>query len=132
MTKDIIIAPGTETLAELFQYAPAVKVGSTRWVSGVLPMLADGSIPDSLEDQVHAAFQGLKRVLEAAGATLDDIVELVSYHVGFPQGGEIIGAVKAQYITRPYPAWTAVGVTALAMPTALLEIKATAVIGAGR
>ena len=131
MIKQAIIPSAMAPMAQLFQYAPAIKLGNMVWVSGVLPFNADGSIPEGLEAQVHAAFQGLKQVLDAAGARLDDIVELVSYHVGFPEGAEVIGAVKAQYIASPFPAWTAVGVTALAMPAARLEIKAVASIGAG-
>jgi len=34
--------------------------------------------------------------------------------------------VKAAYLTRDFPAWTANGATALAFPGQLLEIKATA------
>ena len=131
MKKQVIVPAGTETLAALFQYSPAVKLGDMVWDSGVLPFDAAGHIPTDLPAQVHAAFQGLRHVLEAAGTSMDDIVELVSYHVGFPEGGETIGAIKAQYITHTFPAWTAVGVTALGVPGALLEIKATAVIGAG-
>jgi enamine deaminase RidA (YjgF/YER057c/UK114 family) len=39
--------------------------------------------------------------------------------------------VKSEFIQEDYPAWTAVGVTGLAMPQFLFEIKATAVIGSG-
>jgi enamine deaminase RidA (YjgF/YER057c/UK114 family) len=39
--------------------------------------------------------------------------------------------VKAAYLTRDFAAWTAIGVTALAFPGQLLEIKATALARAG-
>jgi enamine deaminase RidA (YjgF/YER057c/UK114 family) len=37
--------------------------------------------------------------------------------------------VKAEYRTRDFPAWTAVGVRALAFPGQLVELKATALAG---
>jgi len=39
--------------------------------------------------------------------------------------------VKSEFIPENYPAWTAVGVTALAKPQFLVEIRATAMIGNG-
>ena len=38
-----------------------------------------------------------------------------------------VAEVKAEYITKDFPAWTALGVTALAFPGQLIEIKAVAV-----
>ena len=38
-------------------------------------------------------------------------------------------ALGARYISKPYPAETAVGVAELGIPGALLEIRATAVLG---
>jgi enamine deaminase RidA (YjgF/YER057c/UK114 family) len=37
--------------------------------------------------------------------------------------------VKDEFIPEDYPAWTVVGVTALALPELKVEIRATAVIG---
>jgi enamine deaminase RidA (YjgF/YER057c/UK114 family) len=42
------------------------------------------------------------------------------------------GKVKAEFISKNYPAWTAVGVTELAFPQLLVEIKATAVIASAK
>jgi enamine deaminase RidA (YjgF/YER057c/UK114 family) len=66
-------------------------------------------------------------VLAAAGLTLDDVVEIVSYHTDMADL-HAVAEVKAEYLTRDFPAWTAVGVTALAFPGQLLEIKATALV----
>jgi enamine deaminase RidA (YjgF/YER057c/UK114 family) len=40
-------------------------------------------------------------------------------------------AVKSEFFQKNYPAWTVVGVTALALPELLVEVRATAVIGSG-
>jgi enamine deaminase RidA (YjgF/YER057c/UK114 family) len=39
------------------------------------------------------------------------------------------GAVKDEYFPSNYPSWTAVGVTQLARPEFLVEIRAVAVVG---
>ncbi|MFH9424217.1 Rid family hydrolase [Streptomyces sp. NPDC017529] len=70
-------------------------------------------------------------VLEAAGASLDDIVELTTFHTDLRGDAEAFSRVKDEYITAPYPSWTAVGVTQLALPELLVEICAVAVAGSG-
>lgn len=132
MKKEAIVPERMRANYDRYHYAPAIKVGTTVWVSGQAGVGEGGVIPPSLEEQTHLAFQKLKQVLEAAGSSLDDIVELVSYHVDFPNGASTITAVKDQYITKNYPAWTGIGVTSLLLPGLLIEIKATAVIGSGR
>jgi enamine deaminase RidA (YjgF/YER057c/UK114 family) len=41
----------------------------------------------------------------------------------------IVSAVKDQLLPANYPLWTAVGVTQLARPEFLVEIRAVAVVG---
>ena len=52
---------------------PFVRLG------GMLGFGPEG-IPESIEEQSRLAFQNLQLVLEAAGASLDDIVEMTTYH----------------------------------------------------
>ncbi len=40
--------------------------------------------------------------------------------------------VKDEYLPRNYPAWTAVGVTQLALPELLVEIRAVAIAGSSK
>jgi enamine deaminase RidA (YjgF/YER057c/UK114 family) len=57
-------------------------------------------------------------------------VEIVSYHTDmreFPA----FARVKSEYFVDGFPAWSAVGVTALIDPRARIEIRATVVIGSG-
>jgi len=120
--------PGTEALYKNWHFSQAVQQGDTVWVSGQVGFGKDGT-PEDLESQARIAFQNLERVLAAAGATLKDIVELVTYHVDMDLG--TFGRVKDEFIPEDYPAWTVVGVTALALPELKVEIRATAVIGSG-
>jgi len=132
MSKQTLInPPGSEKVYEKLQFSQAVQVGDTIWVSGQVGMDATGMVGDGIEAQARLAFQNLQHVLEAAGSSLDDIVELVSYHTSM-NGIRDFGKVKATFITKNYAAWTAVGVTELVFPQLLVEIKATAVIGSGK
>lgn len=113
-----------------FHFAEATRVGDTIWVSGQRGFDAADEISDDPTEQARVAFQNIEGLLRAAGASVDDIVHLTSYHVNM---ADLIGfvAVKDEFLTEPYPAWTAVGTTALAAPEMLVEVAVVAVIGSG-
>jgi len=75
--------------------------------------------------QFTQAFENVRTVLEKAGASFEDVVELTSFHVGLNAHMGIFMQVKDGYLKEPYPAWTAVGVAELAFG-ALVEVKVTA------
>ena len=74
---------------------------------------------------------GLERTMRDAGASMDDIVSLTSYHTDMSHL-EAFRGVKDEFIRAPYPAWTMVGVSGFASPEMLVEIAAIAVVGSGR
>jgi enamine deaminase RidA (YjgF/YER057c/UK114 family) len=127
MERTLINPPGTENLYESWKFSQAVRVGDTIWVSGQVGVGGRG-IPPVFADQARQAFDNLQRVLKEAGATLGDVVELVTYHTDM---GEMptFSEVKSEFFPENYPAWTAVGVDALALPDLRVEIRATAVVG---
>lgn len=125
-SREIIIPPGMETLYDKLHYAPAVKVGDTIYVAGQVGRNAQMQVVEGAEAQFVQAFENLKIVLTAAGATLADAVELVTYHTDMRQLA-LFAEVKDRYFTGDYPTWTAVGTPALAMPGLMVEIKCTAV-----
>ena len=84
-----------------------------------------------MEAQARLAFQGVKTVLEAAGATLADVVELVTFHIDLRGEMPAFTKVKDEYFPDRYPSWSAVGVTQLASPEFRVEIRAVAVAGCG-
>jgi enamine deaminase RidA (YjgF/YER057c/UK114 family) len=53
-------------------------------------------------------------------------VELNSYHVGLRVQAEALIAIAGEFLTDPYPAWTAVGVTELFDEGAVVEISCVA------
>ncbi|MCD6585609.1 MAG: RidA family protein, partial [Desulfobacteraceae bacterium] len=112
------------------KFSQAVRVDQTIWVSGQVGMDEKGTVGETIEEQSRMAFQNLKKVLDEAGASMDDIVELVTYHTKM-KDIKIFGKIKSEFITDNFPAWTAVGITELVFPQLMLEIRATAIIGSG-
>ena len=59
--------------------------------------------------------QNLKATLAAGGCTLDDIVDVTTFHTDPENQFETIMAVKREIFPQaPYPNWTAIGVNWLA------------------
>jgi enamine deaminase RidA (YjgF/YER057c/UK114 family) len=63
---------------------------------------------------------------------LEDVVELTTFHIDLRGEVDEFAKVKDEFFPRDYPAWTAVGVTQLALPELLVEIRAVAIAGSGK
>ena len=126
-----IIPPSMQALYDAYHFAPATRAGDTIWVSGRVGMDAEGRIGEGMEAQARLVFEGLKSVLEAAGATLADVVELMTFHTDLRGDMPEFIRVKDEYFPDRYPSWSAVGVTQLASPKFLVEVRAVAVAGSG-
>ena len=122
-----IVPPSFKAASETYQCAPAVRIGDQILISGIVGADAEGRLPTDFRGQAENVFATLEAILKEAGATLDDVASLNSYHVGDldNQLREFM-EVKATRIPAPYPIWTGVGVTQLGVPGALLEISAVA------
>jgi enamine deaminase RidA (YjgF/YER057c/UK114 family) len=126
--RTLINPPGTEAIYQGMQFSQAVRVGDSIWVSGQVGMNENWQVGDGIEAQARIAFQNLGRVLSHAGATLADIVELMTFHTAMTDYA-IFSKVKSEFFPKDYPAWTAIGVKELVLPALLVEIRATAVVG---
>ena len=129
MTKrEAIIPPGMEDVYNKIHYAPAVRVGDTIYVSGQIGRDENMQLVEGREPQIVQAFENLKKVLSAAGATMEDIVDLTSFHTDM-RDLPLFMQIKDRYLQRDFPAWTAIGAASLCgSPGYIIEIKAVAVI----
>lgn len=112
MTKEIIQT--NKAPQAIGTYSQAVKVGTTVYLSGQIP-LVPGSM-EILEGDISAhitqVFDNLQAVAQAAGGNLQNIVKLnvfLTDLADFPVVNQIMG----EYFSEPYPARAAVGVAAL-------------------
>lgn len=127
------LAPaGWEGSYHQLHYTPVVKIGDRVIVSGI--PAAEGNTDEA---KIRWMFEQLKLHLESAGASMDDVVELTSFHVStdhedFRRRVEPVLKVHREFFKDHYPAWTAVGTTALFSSDAPVEMRAEAIIGSGR
>lgn len=95
-------------------YSQAVRVGSTVYMSGQIPLVPETMemVTESFEAQAEQVFQNLQAVAEASGGTMADIVKvtiLLSDMGYFAQVNEVM----ARYFAEPYPARAAFAVKQL-------------------
>lgn len=116
MTKREAVFPaGRQALYEINRYSAAIRSGDLLFVSGQVGSREDGSPEPDFAKQVQLAFNNLTAVLRAAGAGLDDIVDVTTFHTDPQVQFETVNAVRARiFPEQPYPNWTAVGVNWLA------------------
>lgn len=116
--------------AAAWQFSPAVVAGGQLHISGQIGLNPqDMSVPDDLETQIQNIFAAFELILAEAGATASDIFSMTSYHVGDMEAQlPVFIAARAAFLKTPAPAWTAVGVSKLAMPGLLIEVSAIAMM----
>ncbi|SAK51194.1 endoribonuclease L-PSP [Caballeronia fortuita] len=125
-----IVPAAMQAVYEKIRYAPAVKAGNTIYVSGQIGRDANMQLIEDREAQIVQAFENLKLVLEEAGASLSDVVDVTTFHTDM-RDLPLFMQVRERYLnTHPLPAWTAVGAHMLGGAAGyIVEIKAVAVIG---
>lgn len=113
--RDAIFPAGRHALYEKHRYSPAIRSGDLLFVSGQVGSREDGAPEPVFADQVRLAFANLQAVLAAAGASLDDVVDVTSFHTDPEAQMETMLAIRDELIGEPpYPNWTAIGVNWLA------------------
>ena len=126
--RQAIIPQGMEAIYENIRYAPAVRVGNTLYISGQIGRDENMKLVEAKEAQFVQTFENMKKVLAAAGATFDDIVDVTSFHTDM-RDLPLYMQVRDRYFTGNYPAWTAIGAASLCgAPGYFLEVKAVAVL----
>lgn len=125
--RQIIVPDTMKLLAERAGYAPAVKVGTTLYCAGQVGRTADLVVIEDPEQQFLAAWENLRQVLAAGGCGFEDVVEMTTYHIDMNQHMPLFRQVKDSLFPRNTCAWTCIGVSELAKPGLLVEIKCIAV-----
>ncbi|MBW8684719.1 Rid family hydrolase [Chitinophaga rhizophila] len=109
---------------DIYGYAQAIKKGNTVWISGQLGHNENGEIPEGMDAQMKQTYANIKELLSRFGMTMDNVVEEVIYTMNMSSAFEARKNFKTVYYTDPkLVASTMVGVTGLALPGQLVEIK---------
>ena len=116
--------PEARAFQEAVGYATAVIAGDTIYLSGVVAGPAKGE--SDLAPGYERAFAHIAATLARAGASWDDVVDITTFHTDLAAHIDGFAAVKNRHVKAPFPAWTAIGVSRLYEPTAVVEIKVVA------
>jgi len=127
--RESVVPKDMKDIHERFRYSPGVKAGPFLYIAGQVGRGEHLNVVEGKEAQFVQAFENVKKVLTAAGATFEDVVDMVTYFIDL-RDLQLFMKIKDRYFTNleRLPAWTALGVTAFAMPGLFVEIKCTALL----
>lgn len=123
-------------------YPHARRAGNTLYISGTGPRDPQtngvpGNVFDSQDRlvaydiiaQTHAVFANIERILNASGASWNDVVDVTVYLANLQQDFTAYNHIWAEYFPDPdaAPCRTTVGITALPAPIAI-EFKCIAIL----
>lgn len=109
-------------------YTPAVKAGSTLYISGQLGLDANTKKPvEDFEKQVEGCIAGIRSLVEAAGGTLDNVVKTTVFLADMALFPRLNAVYAAHFNGAVRPARSTFQVAALPAG-ASVEIEAIAVL----
>jgi len=116
-------------LAEpISHYTDAVRAGDLLFVSGFVPVDGHGKlVPGDVVAQTRQVFANIGAVLEAAGAGFGDVVKVTVFLIDVDDR-RAVNTVRQEVFGGARPASTLVEVSRLAVPGALIEVEAVALI----
>jgi reactive intermediate/imine deaminase len=111
-----------------YNLAQGYKVGNILYISGQAAYNENGDLigKDNFDLQAEQTFANLKRVLEAGGSSLKNVIKVTIFLKDMGNFDKIV-ALREKYFEAPYPADTIVEITSLYSPDALIEIEAIAI-----
>lgn len=87
-------------------FSPAVRAGGFLFVSGQASVGPEGTlIAGTFAEECRRSFDNAKAIVEAAGYTLADVVQVRNY-VGRQEDLAEFNAIYREYFTEPFPART--------------------------
>ena len=125
-------------------YPHSRKAGHLLFLSGVGPRVAGSDANDSgvpglkldhngnflefdFEAQVHSVFENVRKILEASGATWDDLVDVQVFLVNMKRDFHTFNRIYAEYFKENQPCRTTVEINSLPTPIAI-ELKCVAAL----
>jgi enamine deaminase RidA (YjgF/YER057c/UK114 family) len=114
---------------ERYTFSPAIRVGNLLFISGTTAADESGELvgPGDIVAQTRYIYQKFARLLAAAGAGFEHVVQTTEY-VTTTENYRRTADVRREFFRPPYPTATGVIVAGLLRKGALIEISAMAVL----
>jgi reactive intermediate/imine deaminase len=108
-------------------FAPGIQVGELLFVSGQVAQDNSGNLvgPGDCEAQTRQVMARVRAVVEAAGATMEDVVKITAFLVNLDDY-PAYNKVRGENFTSNPPASSSVIVASLVRPEFLVEVEAVA------
>ncbi len=129
MKKEPLLGAGMSQPAAPYSMALRVQANEMLYIAGQGPTAGDGSIVGAgdIEAQVRQVFANIQSLLEAAGASFNNVV-FMNMYVTDIRFRETITMVRNEILEAPFPAATMVQIGSLASTDWLVEIDAIAAL----
>ncbi len=115
-----------------YVYAQAVKVGNMVFISGQGAQDEKGNTVGrgDIQVQTRQVFENIKRLVEAAGGKMSDIVKMNFYtkDIRYLRRGELFASAIREYFGDYPPPSTGVQIANLFFPDMMIEIEAIAIV----
>jgi len=108
-------------------YSPAVRAGGFIYVSGQIPIdpVTNQTVLGDVKTETRQVLSNIQRILEGCGATMADVVKCGVF-LADVKDFAAMNEVYAEFFGEAKPARTTIGVGALPLPGAKVEIDAVA------
>ncbi len=131
MAKEILAPETVVDTRTKYRYTHAIKVGNTIYMSGQTAMGKDYKIVGrgDFGAQARQAFESMKLILESAGASMSDVVDIIVFvkDVRYIYRQEWVDIFR-EYFGDWLPCVTVIQIVSLFYADLLIEIKGTAVV----
>ncbi|NNH74514.1 RidA family protein [Nocardia uniformis] len=112
---------------EPYKISQAIKANGFLYVSGQAGIDERGrTVSDDFLTQGRQAFANIARVLAEAGTDLRDVVKVGIFVTDMAANLDRVIALRAEFLSEPYPADTLLEVSALAQPDWQIEVEVIA------
>jgi enamine deaminase RidA (YjgF/YER057c/UK114 family) len=116
--------PRGRAFQDQYGFSDAVIAGDLIFLSGIVAGQAPGET--TLQPGYERVYKRIGRILERAGASYADIVDVTSFHTDITAQIDAMAEVHKKYVGTPPPAWTAIDVDRLLPDGGHTEIKIVA------
>ena len=130
MPRTKVVVPNVAE-AEPGLWSNGIRAGDLLFISGQVARPYDGGktlVGASEYEQAWHIFSRIKRICEAAGGSLGDLVKMTIFMVDITKNTEVWRA-RREFFSGDFPASTLVEVRSLAGAQTLVEIEAVAYLG---